>query len=146
MTKDTADQVKCAAKDCGHVLGNYPAGMEPEGERNPCPECGGLARRVSKTLSGELVVRSNLDYAQFPPGSLTNKQRISWGMTGWELSKRRGRMIRKESHFDKRGNRRYEHIEDPATGEVLHHEDHPLTEHRGHGSDKLDTKQPGNKA
>jgi hypothetical protein len=45
--------------------------------------------------------------------------------------------VGKEDTFNKRDDRRYEHVEDLETGEVLHHCDHPLTEHRGHGSDKF---------
>jgi hypothetical protein len=49
--------------------------------------------------------------------------------------------VLKDSFFDKRRNRRYEHVEDPETGQVLKHQDHPLTEHTGHGSAKF-KKEP----
>ncbi len=63
-------------------------------------------------------------------------------MTGWDFSKKLGKLIRKVSHFDQRTDSRYEHVEDPETGEVLHHEDHPLSEHRGHGSAKFKQGNP----
>jgi hypothetical protein len=44
--------------------------------------------------------------------------------------------VRKESLFDKEQDRRYEHVVDDETGEVIHHCDHKLTEHTGHGSAK----------
>jgi hypothetical protein len=67
---------------------------------------------------------------------MTIQRRFAWGMTGWDMSRRLRRMVRKESLFNKRSDRRYEHVEDPETGTVLHHQDHRLTEHLGHGSDK----------
>jgi hypothetical protein len=40
--------------------------------------------------------------------------------------------------IDRRKNTYYERVVDPATGEVVHHCDEPLTSHQGHG----DAKQP----
>jgi hypothetical protein len=45
-------------------------------------------------------------------------------------------MVLKISIFSTRPYRRYEHIEDPLTREVLHHDDHSLGDHKGHGSDR----------
>jgi hypothetical protein len=42
----------------------------------------------------------------------------------------------KVSAFDRRSNRRLETVTDPETGETLCHQDHPLSEHHGHGSAK----------
>jgi hypothetical protein len=37
-------------------------------------------------------------------------------------------------------NRYSEHVEDAATGEVIHHIDEPLSEHRGHGGARQDRR------
>jgi hypothetical protein len=131
-----ADQVVCITEGCNHLFGDYPAGMETE-VRQPCAECGGLSRKVLKSFTANVTPQGSLEYGAFPPGPKSKNRRFAWGMTGWDFSHRLCKLVRKESHFDERGDRRYEHVEDPDTGEVLHHEDHPLSEHRGHGSAKL---------
>jgi hypothetical protein len=137
MTPNTTDQVTCANNRCRYAFGSYPTGMEPEGERQPCPGCGGLSRKSRKSLIAKVIMRSTLEYGAFPPGPMSTRRRFAWGMTGWDFSDSLDRLVRKVSHFDRRQNRRLEHVEDPETGDVLHHQDHPLTEHRGHGSDKF---------
>jgi hypothetical protein len=47
-----------------------------------------------------------------------------------------GRRVQIIRQIDKRADRYSERVWDPATGEVLHEQDHRLSEHRGHGSDK----------
>lgn len=41
--------------------------------------------------------------------------------------------------IDKDANRYFEKVTDPDTGQVLHECNEPLSEHRGHGSDKKET-------
>lgn len=44
------------------------------------------------------------------------------------------KMVRLTRIIDRRRNLYYEKVQDPETREVLHEEEeHPLTEHRGHG-------------
>lgn len=76
-------------------------------------------------------------YASRPVGRTSNRSRFAWRSSGWDYCRSLRRFALRTSHFDKRSDRRLEHIEDPETGEVLHHQDHPLTEHRGHGADKV---------
>jgi hypothetical protein len=46
------------------------------------------------------------------------------------------RVVSKFQLIDRVGNRYRERVVDFLTGELLHDEDHPLSEHRGHGSDR----------
>jgi hypothetical protein len=130
-----SDEVICS--DCGYNFGSYPQGMETVRQRPPCPRCGGYGRTVRKALSGSVTPLGSLNYDGFPPGPKSNRRRFAWGFTGWEMSVSLGRLVHKITHFDRRADRRYEHVEDPLTGEVLRHQDHPLTEHVGHGSAKF---------
>lgn len=66
------------------------------------------------------------------------------GMSGYQRSAS-GRLVKKESFFDKEADRRFEHIEDAETGEELYHSDHKLTEHTGHGSAKFTSKKKADK-
>lgn len=129
-----SDEVVCGG--CGYSFGDYPAGMEST--RTPCPRCSGKARTVRKApFHATVTPRASLGYDAFPAGTTSKRRRFAWGFVGWDFSVALGRWVRKVSQFDKRGNRRYEHVEDPKTGDVLIHQDHPLTEHTGHGSAKF---------
>jgi hypothetical protein len=135
------DEVVCSTVDCGFNFGDAPAAL---GElRHACPRCGGRSREIRKALSAELNPRGSLGYGAFPVGTTSKRRRFAWGFTGWDFSFSLKRLVRKDSVFDKRADRRYEHVEDPETGEVLHHEDHPLSEHWGHGSAKLKPQGAG---
>jgi hypothetical protein len=128
------DEVVCGS--CGYSFGEYPTGMGST--RAPCPRCSSGARTVRKApFHATITPRASLGYEAFPEGTKSKSHRFAWGFTGWDFSVVLGRLVRKASHFDRRGNRRYEHVEDPETGDVLIHQDHPLTEHTGHGSAKF---------
>jgi hypothetical protein len=107
-----------------------------------CPACGSRARTYDVTLADQVTLRSSLDYEARPAGA-GKRKRFAWGLVGQEWSVSRGKFVDKVSHFAKRdrGDRRYERITDPDTGEVIHECDHKLTDHTGHGSDK--PRQPG---
>jgi hypothetical protein len=66
---------------------------------------------------------------------------VAKGTSGYEVSRATGRLVRKESLFDKEANRRFELVKDAETGDELHSCNHKLTEHQGHGSAKFKTKK-----
>ena len=144
MSADEPAEVVCGTDGCDVSFGSAPNGLEPEGQRSPCPECGKTGRLIRQRLESQATLRDSVSYGGFPAGKTSKSSRFAWGFTGWDWSVRLKRMVRKDSHFDRRGNRRYEHVEDPQTGDVLHHQDHPLTDHKGYGSDKFnrDDDQP----
>ena len=134
----TVDEVVCSKQGCRFSFGPYPSGMEPTDCRAACPECASYGRTVRKALTAELQIRASLEYGGFPAGTTAKRHRFAWGLVGWDYSLALGRLVQKVSLFDKRADRRYEHVEDPVTGAVLlHHRHHPLTQHRGHGSAKV---------
>lgn len=69
---------------------------------------------------GSLKPLGTLNYDAYPPSPKTKSRRSAWGMTGWDFSHMLQRLVQKASHFDKRANRRLEHVEDRLTGTVLH--------------------------
>ena len=134
--QEPVDEVVCSTEGCGHSFGAYPAGMGPS--RPACPQCGAMARTVRKSpFPATLDPRASLSYGAYPKGATSKRRRFAWGFTGWDFSVRLQRLVRKDSLFDKRSDRRYEHVEDTETGEVLKHQDHALTEYTGHGSAKF---------
>src|SRR5689334_14934280 len=102
------DVVVCSTPNCDFIFGPYPRGMEPEEQRVPCPKCGSSNRTVRKYLQGEITPLGSLNYDGFPSGTTSKRRRFVWGFTGWDVSKRLGRLVRKVSLFDKRSDRRYE--------------------------------------
>lgn len=96
--------------------------MEPLDQRSPYPKCGTHGRTVDKLLAAEVRATASMSYDAFPKGTTSKKHRFAWGFTGWGFSHALQRLVRKDSVFNKRSNRRYEHIEDPETGQVLHHQ------------------------
>lgn len=59
---------------------------------------------------------------------------------GAELFRKLGIWVRKERIIDRDKDHYREVITNPETGEVLHHCEEPLSEHRGHGSAKDNTR------
>lgn len=127
------DSIRCGG--CGTHLGDGP---DPE-PRKPCPACGSTRRAYH-----EHVVESvrAFDATGFKFSRTVNgkKEWVAQGTSGYERSRATGRLVRKDSLFDKEANRRFERVEDAETGEELHHCDHKLTDHVGHGSAKFKAK------
>jgi hypothetical protein len=125
-----AHAVQCG--DCGKALNENPsASME---ERGPCPDCASMKRAHFVEAGLGMKVYDSVGYKHKRPG--VSRGPVAWGYSGWQLRKSVGDYVKKYSLFDRQTNRRYEHVE-TEDGQVLHHEDHPLTEHKGHGSDKF---------
>jgi hypothetical protein len=57
-------------------------------------------------------------------------------MTGAALWRGMNRWVDKVRRIDREQNRYQEQVVDPLTGDIVHHADEPLSEHRGHGSAK----------
>ena len=55
---------------------------------------------------------------------------------GYDFFRRGRKWVRKEQVINRRDNLYREVVTDPETGEVIHHCEEPLTEHRGHDSAK----------
>jgi hypothetical protein len=62
-------------------------------------------------------------------------------ITGAEFFRKLGIWVSKERVIDRDGNHYREVITNPKTGEIIHHCEEPLSDHRGHGSAKDRTRQ-----
>jgi hypothetical protein len=63
-------------------------------------------------------------------------------LIGDDKWKDKGRWVKKTRIIDRDRKRYRETVVDPETGEVIHHCDEPLPEHKGHGSDKRGRSRP----
>src|SRR5947199_9665523 len=98
-------EVVCSTAGCGVSFGQYPIGMEPDGQRIACPRCGEYGRTARQTMPASVAPQAALVYEAFPPGPKSRSRRFAWGMAGWQLSVTLQRLVRKASHFDRPANR-----------------------------------------
>ncbi len=133
MSEQQTTIVTC--QKCGHVL-DEPSDT-PLHDRAPCPICGSTARHVKVEITSTVNVQAGLRAKgrtgqPGQPGSkpwLTTMSEPSWSYD-------RKKWMHREKTEDRRNDRYTETVTDPDTGEIIHHTDEPLTEHRGRGSAK----------
>ena len=53
------------------------------------------------------------------------------------FSHRLGKHVLREQVIDRDNNRYFEKVTDYESGEIIHHNEEPLSEHRGHGTEKV---------
>lgn len=128
--------VHCGA--CDAMLEEDPHGLAEQ--RVPCPYCGSLLRcfkvRMSVTVPLKIKMRSK--------GRCPDRKRPFIEQTiGDDLHRKTGRWMRLLRIIDRDKDRYYERVTDPATDEIVHECDEPLSDHTGHGSAKLDTNHRG---
>lgn len=72
-------------------------------------------------------------FAAWPVRAWSRRRR--WIIFGTQVDAT-GRRVNRHDEYDRDADRRRELIVDADTGEVIHEYDRPLSQHRGHGSDK----------
>jgi len=102
-------------------------------QRPACPACGSSARSFHKTIRVTEEARAGEGYKVREQGQ---QRPFIEGYDRPSLSRKTGRWMRKEMRVDRRNNLYQDRVTDPETGEIVHEEDEPLTDHRGHGSAK----------
>ena len=108
--------------------------------RNPCPNCGGLSRHIAVVFSEKIEVHSAIrGKVRSGPGKKGISQEF---FSGDQPRISKGDWVEKERFIDRANNRYFEKVVDKTTGEVVHYKDHPLSEHRGHGSAKFKKDEP----
>lgn len=135
MARATASRVTCA--NCKQPLEPRPANMS----ENPlCPGCGSIRRAHFLGLEPSVTVSSTLGYQSRDDAGT----KFGWGYIRRELFGLTGRLHRVERHFLRRmrGDKYVEHITDAETGALIRHLEEPLSEHKGHGSDKKNRPTP----
>lgn len=108
-----------------------------EGRHRPtCPSCGEGAVKFAVTLSTQVVMRSAVTAKARRPGV---KQPIVEVKIGDDLHRMSGTWSQVSRFVDRVEDRYRERVID-ADGKVVREVDVPLSEHRGHGSDKSQPK------
>lgn len=104
----------------------------PVEAREPCPRCGSLVRaNVVSAADSVLALRSSLGLKLRRAGS---RAVVQQQFVGAERSAD-GSWVEKATLQDHESDRYLEHVVDPE-GTMIHHDEGPLSEHKGRGSDK----------
>ncbi|MBN9547240.1 MAG: hypothetical protein J0I19_17375 [Alphaproteobacteria bacterium] len=99
-----------------------------------CKGCGAKVPAISER--GNVMSGSAWDPTKSKSKGLLFKQRLAFG-----VQHNRSRLpIRHERLIDKHNNRYVEKVTARNSGEIIHECDEPLSDHKGHGSDKKPTR------
>jgi len=120
---------------CGHCGGQLKELPNlPAQSREPCPYCGSMSRQYKVRVGqAEITPHSRLDCKGRKGGKGKPFVKLRVG-ADWSYKHRR--WLRKDRLIDRRDDKYRETVTDPETGDIVHHREEPLSQHRGHGSDK----------
>ena len=120
---------------CGECGAELPASevIGPPESRTPCSSCGSLARQVSVLLHETVALRDGVGYEAKHKG---DRKPFREAFDYPETQRSTGALTRHKRLIDRHNDRYSKRVVEEGTGRVLHEADHPLTEHRGHGSDR----------
>lgn len=104
----------------------------PIEQRTPCPLCGSKARLYKMELNGEVTFYRKLRL-KARHGKIGQVRPFLELQTGDDRYRKTGEWNRREKMEDQENDRYLEHIVNPRTGEVIHHCEEPLSQHKGHG-------------
>lgn len=107
----------------------------PPGPRVPCPSCGGIPRTTGVILQSETKAVSKVRMRKKDPTLSSKKNPRVDQMVGQELRVSTGEHVQKERRIDREADA-YREIVTDAQGNVIHHDEGKLSDHKGHGSDK----------
>jgi hypothetical protein len=125
----TDKSIRCAS--CNAML-EESSDTKPE-SRRPCPDCGSTSRRFDMEINAVVEFHDSLKFVL--KSSITG-QTVKEGMGGDDLHRKSGKWMQKERLIDHEKDLYKEVVIDPETGEVVHHCEEPLSQHRDHGSAK----------
>lgn len=105
----------------------------------PCPSCGGFGRTIEVSIVERLTLFDGYGMRLNRAG--VKKPSVE-SISMPSLSRKLGKYVRHERLIDRENNIYHEKITDYETGETVHEQKEPLTDHVGHGSAK---KKPASK-
>ena len=135
----SVDSILCG--NCGAAV-EEPPGL-PTSERTPCLSCGSTLRRFA--VHAFATVRARLKLGLKTPKRLKHKKPAYEAIYGEDFHRDTGRWNLLARVIDRAKNRYHKVIQNPENGQIIHYCDEPLSDHTGHGSDKL-TSRAGSRA
>jgi hypothetical protein len=123
------DRIECS--ECGAVIDT--GGGIPDA-RAHCPKCGGLRRTVYASVIEAAVLR---DGVGVKAKRRSDRRPYLEDSAMPSYSHDKGKVLLREQIIDRDNDRYFEKVTDYETGEVIHHNEEPLSQHQGHGSAKI---------
>ena len=115
--------------DRGHQVDEV--GTEPVAARKPCPVCGSTARRIERLAEERLTIHGALRTQLRRGGS---SKVVQDGFVG-SIQSADGTWVERSQVKDREADH-YVEVITAADGSEIYRDEGPLSEHRGHGSDK----------
>jgi phage FluMu protein Com len=134
MSDSIVTTIRCA--ECGNTLPYKPS---DEIIGLSCPKCGSMKMNITLELSDyddfevHDCLHGRVKNSKFPS---RNNPRLDF-IPGDDIRKADGKWMAKERIIDKDNDQYKEVVIDPATGEVVHYNEEPLSKHFGHGYAKF---------
>ena len=131
--------IGCANPKCLTIIGKFDEPPQPK--TITCPTCGtqemSICTVVEDGCNLATTVKETLAIFQAPEGSNPKKKFFQQTIIGDDYSHSHEKWVHKTRVIDKRNDHYHEKVTDPETGEVIHEQAHPLSEHQGHGCAKF---------
>ena len=102
-----------------------------------CQKCGGSNRHYHVSVNDVVLAHDGYGHKLFRKS--LRKKPIAFGYLGYAKDSK-GRLVLKKQNADYLNDKYSEKVVDVETGSTLHEENHKLTEHRGRGSAKPQTR------
>ena len=126
--------MKCS--DCAESL---PSEWAHSSELNKCPKCGSIDQTIEMGITEEvgMELHDNVK-GKVKDNNFNSKRNPRYEFVeGDDLRKRDEKWMKKTRILDKYNDKYIEKVTNPETGEVIHENVEPLSEHFGHGSAKF---------
>lgn len=133
----TITSVEVSCKSCGAVFRGEDARAIVNAQPPVCVFCSGRTFKIGMGVedhAGPIHERARIKVKD-PSKRSREKIRVEV-FVGDDLMKTTGRWMRKHRRTDRDADHYVETVTDPATGEVIHYCNEPLSQHQGHGSAK----------
>jgi len=134
-----ADKLSVFCGNCGRAIDENPS--LPVEERKPCPSCGSMGRSIHAEIHDTIILREKLGLKGRHTGG---KKPFIEQVSGDDLHRKSGTWMKHSRIIDRDNDSYHEVVIDPNSGKIVHECKEPLSQHRGHGSDKNDHSKTKN--
>ncbi|MDP1659132.1 MAG: hypothetical protein Q8L73_07240 [Methylotenera sp.] len=124
-----SDNITCS--DCGTEICSA---NDTENYRTPCSNCGGGKRAIGVSVSEKVVAR---DFIGVKVKRAGQKRPYIEDISKPSYSYSREKNVHRQTLIDRDNDKYSEKVTDFESGEVIHQNQEPLSEHIGHGSAKF---------
>lgn len=122
------DLTECAS--CGNQLSQVSTEAE---YALPCPTCGSTGRNVFASVTESGVIRNGVI---MKANRLGQKKPFFESISIPSHSRKLGKLVHHERLIDRDKDLYYEKVTEYESGNTIHEQNEPLSDHTGHGSDK----------